>query len=316
VAPGWGFSWPANRRILYNRASADPDGRPWAKEGRLAAAHSAPLREGQRIRYQGKVYQAGDRHPGYVYWAEVEEEGLDEQGKKVQRWVKKWVGADVPDFAVTKPPETPADAKGVGLAFHDGASPFIMKADGKGWLYVPNGLVDGPLPAHYEPYESPVANAVYPQQSNPAALVFNIASNPYAAVGSPDYPHVLSTYRLTEHHLSGVMSRWLPWLSELMPELFCELSPEHAAEIGVGNTDWVRIATPRGSIRAKALVTRRIRPFRLGGGKVVHHVGLPWHWGYKGVTTGDVVNDLSALVGDPNVTIHEAKVFVCQVSRE
>jgi formate dehydrogenase major subunit len=316
VAPGWGFSWPANRRILYNRCSADPDGRPWAKEARLAAVHSPPLRDGQRIRFQGKVYQAGDRHPGYVYWAEVEEAVVDKKDKKpVKRWVKKWLGVDVPDFAVTKAPDTPADPKGVGLAFHDGASPFIMKADGKGWLFAPNGLVDGPLPAHYEPYESPVHNAVYKQQANPAALVYHVPGNPYAPVGSPEYPHVLSTYRLTEHHLSGVMSRWLPWLAELMPELFCEISPEHAAQIGVGNTDWVRIVTPRGAVRAKALVTRRIRPFRLGGGKVVHHVGLPWHWGYKGLTTGDVVNDLSALVGDPNVTIHEAKVFVCNVEK-
>jgi formate dehydrogenase major subunit len=316
VAPGWAFSWPANRRILYNRASADPDGRPWAKEARLAQDHSPPLRPGQRIRYRGRVYQAGDRHPGYVYWAEAEEEAWDEkEKKKVRKWVKKWVGVDVPDFAVTKAPQTPADPKGVGLAFHDGASPFIMKADGKGWLYAPNGLVDGPLPAHYEPYESPVANAVYKQQSNPAALVYNVPGNPYAPVGSPEYPHVLSTYRLTEYQTSGTMSRWLPWLAELMPELFCEIAPEHAAEIGVRNTDWVSIRTPRGSIRAKALVTPRIRPFRLGGGKVVYHVGLPWHWGYKGVTTGDVVNDLSALVGDPNVTIHEAKVFVCNVSK-
>jgi formate dehydrogenase major subunit len=222
---------------------------------------------------------------------------------------------DVPDFPRTKAPQTPADPKGVGLAFHDGASPFFMKADGKGWLFVPNGLVDGPLPAHYEPYESPLTNVVYKRQSNPVALVYNVPGNPYAPVGSPDFPHVLSTYRLTEHHLSGTMSRWLPWLSELMPELFCELSPEHAAEIGIQSTDWVRISTPRGSIRAKALVTRRIRPFVLAGGKVVHHVGLPWHWGYKGVTTGDVANDLSALVGDPNVTIHEAKVFVCNVQK-
>ena len=125
---------------------------------------------------------------------------------------------------------------------------------------------------------------------------------------------MLSTYRLTEHHLSGVMSRWLPWLAELQPELFCEISPEHADEIGARNTDWVVISTPRGSIRAKALVTRRIQPFRLRD-KTVHHVGLPWHWGYKGVTTGDVVNNLSAMVGDPNVTIHEAKVFVCSVSK-
>jgi formate dehydrogenase major subunit len=191
-----------------------------------------------------------------------------------------------------------------------------MKGDGKGWLFAPTGLVDGPLPAHYEPYESPVANALYPKrQVNPVALYWKVPGNDVAPVGSPDYPHVLSTYRLTEHHLSGVMSRWLPWLSELMPELFCEISPEHAAEIGVANTEWVRISTPRGSIRAKALVTRRIRPFHLAGGKVVHHVGLPWHWGYKGVTTGDVVNNLSALVGDPNVTIHEAKVFVCNVTK-
>jgi formate dehydrogenase major subunit len=110
------------------------------------------------------------------------------------------------------------------------------------------------------------------------------------------------------------MSRWLPWLCELQPELFCEISPEHAQEIGVGNTDVVVISTPRGSIRAKALVTRRIRPFRVGG-RTVHHVGLPWHWGYKGVATGDVANNLSALVADPNVTIHEAKVFVCQVAK-
>src|SRR5262249_35903213 len=208
-------------------------------------------------------------------------------------------------FVPTKHPHTKANPKGVGVAFHDGASPFIMKADGKGWLFAPNGLVDGPLPTHYEPSESPVRNVVYPkQQNNPGALYWPVPGNELASVGAPAFPHVLSTYRLTEHHLSGVMSRWLPWLTELMPELFCEISPEHAGEIGVANTDWVTISTPRGSIRAKALVTRRIRPFHLGGGQVVHHVGLPWHWGYKGITTGDVVNNLSALVGDPNVTIH------------
>ena len=110
------------------------------------------------------------------------------------------------------------------------------------------------------------------------------------------------------------MSRWLPWLASLQPELFVELSPEHAGEVGVANLDVVAVTTPRATIRAKALVTRRIRPFVIGG-KTVHHVGMPWHWGYKGVVTGDVVNDLSALVGDPNVTIHEAKVFVCRVAR-
>ncbi len=288
VALGWGFSWPANRRIMYNRCSADPKGNPWPKEARLARQFAGG---------------AGPRPRGYVYWDPAAADGKGQ-----------WVGLDVPDFPLTKPPTAPVKKGGVGLDAHDGASPFIMKADGKGWLFVPNGLVDGPLPAHYEPYESPVTNLVYKQQANPVALVWPVPGNPYAAVGSPEYPHVLSTYRLTEHHLSGTMSRWLPWLSELQPELFCELSPEHAAELGVANTGWVVISTPRGSIRAKALVTRRIRPYRLKE-KTVHHVGLPWHWGYKGVSKGDVVNNLAALVGDPNVTIHEAKVFVCNVAK-
>jgi formate dehydrogenase major subunit len=286
VALGWGFAWPANRRIMYNRASADPKGNPWAKEARLA-------REFSRISLPTTPQR------GYVYWDAAS---------------KKWGGLDVPDFPVTKAPTAEAKPNGLGLDFHDGASPFIMKADGKGWLFVPQGLLDGPLPTHYEPYESPVANAVYKQQRNPTALIWNIPGNKYADTGDPNFPHVLSTYRLTEHHLSGAMSRWLPWLAELQPELFCEISPEHASEIGIQNTDWVRISTPRGSIRAKALVTGRIRPYHLKD-KIVHHVGLPWHWGYKGVVTGDVVNDLSALVGDPNVSIHEAKVFVCQVAK-
>jgi formate dehydrogenase major subunit len=284
VALGWAFSWPANRRLMYNRASADPQGNPWAKEARLAREFATA---------------GGPAMRGYVYW---------------DREQKRWVGLDVPDFVLTTAPETPAKPNGVGLDYHDGASPFIMKGDGKGWLYVPNGLQDGPLPAHYEPYESPVKNLVYKQQSNPCVLTWDVPGNRYAKVASPEYPHVLSTYRLTEHHLSGTMSRWLPWLAELQPELFCEISPEHAKEIGVNNTDWVVISTPRGSIRAKALVTGRIRPYQLKE-KRVHHVGLPWHWGYKGLVTGDVVNNLSALVGDPNVTIHEAKVFVCQVTK-
>ena len=294
VALGWGFAWPANRRVMYNRASADPAGAPWPKEARLAG-------------------QFGKGSKGYVYW-DPEAKGPDpaDSTKTVQG---RWVGLDVPDFPLTKSPTAPAKPEGLGLEFHDGASPFIMKGDGKGWLFAPSGLVDGPLPAHYEPYESPVPNLVYPaRSSNPAAKVFSVAGNPYAPPGSGEYPCVLSTYRLTEHHLSGTMSRWLPWLAALQPELFVELSPEHAGEIGVANLDVVAVTTPRATVRAKALVTRRIRPFVIDG-KTVHHVGMPWHWGYKGVVTGDVVNDLSALVGDPNVTIHEAKVFVCRVAR-
>ncbi len=294
VAAGWAFAWPANRRILYNRASADPAGEPWPKEARLARR----LGHGKR---------------GYVYWdANAPSPDPAHPGQTVRG---RWDGVDAPDFPITKPPTAAAQLDKGGMDYHDGASPFVMKADGKGWLFVPTGLVDGPLPTHYEPYESPVINPVHPgQQANPVLKLYNVPGNSYAAAGSTEYPCVLSTYRLTEHHLSGSMSRWLPWLAALQPELFVELSPEHAGEIGVANLDRVSVTTPRATIHAKALVTRRIQPFRITG-KIVHHVGMPWHWGYKGVVQGDVVNDLTALVGDPNVTIHEAKVFVCRVAR-
>jgi formate dehydrogenase major subunit len=174
--------------------------------------------------------------------------------------------------------------------------------------------VDGPLPTHYEAAESPVQNLLYRQQSSPVMKYWPRDDNRLAPVADPRFPYVMTTYRLTEHHLSGVMTRWLPWLSELMPELFIELSPELAGEKGIANLDWVRISSPRGAIRAKALVTRRLRPLTVGG-RTVHQVGMPWHWGYMGLVTGAVVNDLSALVGDPNVSIHEGKAFVCNVEK-
>jgi formate dehydrogenase major subunit len=110
------------------------------------------------------------------------------------------------------------------------------------------------------------------------------------------------------------MSRWNPWLTELQPELFIELSPELAQERGIANLDWVRISTPRSQVHAKALVTRRLRPLTIDG-RTVHQVGMPWHWGYEGISTGDIVNELTPLVGDPNVTIHEGKAFVCNVEK-
>jgi formate dehydrogenase major subunit len=295
VALGWGFSWPANRRVMYNRCSADPQGEPWVKEKRLAKEFGP--KDGKEFR-------------GYVWWdAKAVNKATGKEGM--------WVGLDVPDFAVAKPPDKAADPKGVGLDYQDGASPFIMQGDGKAWLFAPISLKDGPLPTHYEPVESPIKNPLYKNplaQSNPTAIHYKAPNNELAEVGSPQFPHMLSTYRLTEHHLSGSMSRWLPWLVELQPELFCEISPEHAAELGVSNTDKVTITTRRGSVTAKALVTRRIRPLQIQG-KKVHHVGLPWHWGYKGYTKGDVVNNLTAMVGEPNVMIHESKIFVCNVTR-
>ena len=263
----WGWAWPANRRILYNRASADPDGRPWSERKR------------------------------WIWW-----DG------------KKWTGYDTPDFPTTKSPNDVAKPGGVGLDGHSGRSPFIMKPDGVGWLFNPTGLVDGPLPTHYEPAESPVENQLYRQQTSPVFKRWERADNLLVPVGDERFPHVITTYRLTEHYLAGAMSRWNPWLAELMPELFVELSPELALAKAIANTDWVRIRTPRGEIRARALVTRRLRPFRIGG-KLIHQVGMPWHWGWQGVVTGDVVNELTALVGDPNVSIHEGKAFVCEVEK-
>lgn len=267
VSMGWGFAWPGNRHILYNRASADPQGRPWSERKR------------------------------YVWWDESRRE---------------WVGYDSPDFPLNKPPGQAGVWSRGGVDALSGDSPFIMKPDGKAWLFAPSGLVDGPLPTHYEPWEAPIDNPLYRQGKNPVAKTFNVVGNKYIDPGDPNFPLIISTYRLTEHHLSGAMSRWLPWLASLQPELFIEMSPELAEERGVRNTEWVTVSTPRGAIEARALVTRRMRPFQIMG-RTVHHVGMPWHWGYQGIVTGDVVNELSALVGDPNVTIHEGKAFMCQV---
>ena len=131
----------------------------------------------------------------------------------------------------------------------------------------------------------------------------------------PRFPCVLTTYRLTEHHTSGAMSRVLSHLAELQPALFCEISPELAAERGIAHGGWAKIATARGAIRARALVTRRIRPLKVGN-RVVHQVGLPWHWGYRGLATGDIANDLIAISEDPNSRIMEAKALLCDVQPE
>jgi formate dehydrogenase major subunit len=265
----WGWAWPANRRLMYNRASADLQGRPWSERKK------------------------------WVWWDDAQ---------------RKWVGYDVPDFAATKAPSARSTPGATGLDALSGTDPFIMKADGRGWLFVPSGLVDGPLPTHYEPVESPVANPIYKQQSSPVLKYWKRGDNALATLGDGRYPYVITTYRLTEHYLAGAMSRWNPWLTELQPELFIEMSPELAAEKGIRNLDWVKILTPRAEIRAKALVTRRMRPFKIDG-RIIHHVGMPWHWGYEGLVTGDVVNELTSLVGDPNVTIHEGKAFVCNVEK-
>jgi formate dehydrogenase major subunit len=159
-----------------------------------------------------------------------------------------------------------------------------------------------------------VRNPLYKQQISPVLKYWKTPGNELAQLGDGRYPYVITTYRLTEHYLAGAMSRWNPWLTELQPELFIELSPELAEEKGIRNLDWVRVSSPRATIRAKALVTRRLYPLTIDG-KRLHQVGMPWHWGYEGLSTGDVVNELTSLVGDPNVSIHEGKAFVCNVEK-
>jgi formate dehydrogenase major subunit len=134
------------------------------------------------------------------------------------------------------------------------------------------------------------------------------------ALGDPDYPYVITTYRLTEHHTAGAMTRWLPWLAELQPQGFVEIGPDLAQEKAIANGDWVVVRTPRGEAEARAMVTERLQPVRLRR-RLVHQVGMPWHFGWQGLATGDVANNLTSLVADPNVSIHEGKAFMCNIRK-
>ncbi|HKV18125.1 MAG TPA: molybdopterin dinucleotide binding domain-containing protein, partial [Mycobacterium sp.] len=267
----WGWAWPMNRRILYNRASADPQGRPWSDRKKL------------------------------IWWDADKNE---------------WTGNDVPDFEKNKSPDYRPPDGAVGVEALRGDDPFIMQADGKGWLFAPNGVLDGPLPTHYEPHESPIRNALYRQHCNPARKVYGREDNP--SNPSPLEPHgdvfpfVLSTARLTEHHTAGGMSRQLAYLSELQPGLFVEVSPELAKARGLTHMQWAHVVTCRTAVDAQVFVTDRMRPLRVDD-HVVHQIWMPYHWGHKGLVDGDVVNDLFGVVADPNVFIQESKVATCDI---
>jgi len=262
--PYYAYSWPANRRIIYNRCSADSKGNPWP----------------------------GGRD--LIWWDAA-------QGK--------WTGYDVPDFAATKGP----DAAG----FND---PFIMKTDGKGWLF--GALNEGPFPTHYEPVESPTTNALYPDhEKNPAIKVWK--TNEGQEVGDnwgtvDEFPIVATTYRVCEHWQAGGMSRWLEWLVETHPEMFVEMSEELAAEKGIQNGERAKVRSARGEIEAVAIVTKRFKPMQVNG-KTVHQVGLPWHFGWGGggeleaLAKGEAANKLTPHVGDANTTIPEYKAFLVDV---
>ena len=273
IASEWGWAWPANRRILYNRASADPAGQPWSERKAL------------------------------VWWDEEK---------------AMWTGHDIPDYSAAKSPfyRPPDDATGAEAL--SGIDPFVMQADGKAWLFVPAGLTDGPLSAHYEPQESPFRNLLYPQQRNPVRQVkpFKHPANRLqpsdGGPGSEVFPYVATTYRLTEHHTAGGMSRRVPYLAELQPEMFCEVSPELAAERGLRHRGWATIVTARNAIEARVLVTERMTPLTVAGRRL-HQVGIPYHWGQNGFSRGDSANDLTNISLDPNSHIQEVKAFACDI---
>ncbi|MGP4100898.1 formate dehydrogenase [Nonomuraea sp. KM90] len=271
IAAEWAWAWPANRRVLYNRASARPDGSPWSERKRL------------------------------VWWDES---------------AGRWTGHDVPDFETDKSPgyRPPPEAQGVEAL--SGIDPFIMQADGKGWLFAPAGVVDGPLPTHYEPQDSPVANPLYGHQRNPVRKVYPHENNRYQPSGEEPgasvYPYVVTTYRLTEHFTAGGMSRFTPYLAELQPEMFCEVSPALAAERGLVHGDWATIITARNAIEARVMVTDRIPSLHLDG-RVLHQIGLPFHYGPNGLAKGDAANELSSISLDPNSHIQEVKALSADI---
>jgi formate dehydrogenase-N alpha subunit len=248
--PGWAWCWPVNRRIIYNRASCDLQGNPYAP------------------------------HKWVVKWTGPE---------------TKWAG-DVPDGGWP-----PGDKYS-----------FIMKPEGHARLFG-FGLADGPFPEHYEPLEAPVKNAMSSQGLNPVTKIW---AGEMDEIGSVDeFPIIGTTYRVTEHWQAGAMTRNNPWLVELMPDMFVEMSKSLAQAKGIKNGDKVRISTARGYITAYAVVTARFKPFKLNG-KVCEQIGLPWHYGYRGLAKGCSANCLTPHVGDANTMIPEYKAFLCDVVKE
>jgi formate dehydrogenase major subunit len=267
----WAWAWPANRRILYNRASADPEGRPWSDRKKL------------------------------VWW--------DEQSAK-------WTGYDTPDFEPDKRPDYRPPSDAVGPAGLAGDDPFIMQADGRGWLFAPAGVADGPLPTHYEPQDSPVRNPMYRQQRNPARQVYRHENNRFhpdpGEPGADVYPYAVTTYRLTEHFTAGGMTRWTPYLAELQPEFFCEVSPELAAERALEHGGWATLISARGAVEARVMVTDRMTPLQ-SDGRTIHTIGVPYHWGPNGYSKGDSMNELSSMALDPSSHIQEVKAMTADI---
>jgi formate dehydrogenase major subunit len=250
--PGWTWSWPVNRRIIYNRASVDMAGKPWAPQKPVLAWDAAN---------------------------------------------KKWL-IDV------------VDGGGDAGAKH----PFIMQKHGVGQIYGP-GLNDGPLPEYYEPLECPVTEHPFSKQLNsPTAMMFAEDAHKRSTC-DPRFPFVCTTYRVSEHWQTGVLTRWLPWLTEAQPQMFCEMSEELAELKGIKNGEKVILENQRGQLWAIAIVTKRFKPFDVMGNPV-HVIGIPWHYGWVWPKDGgDAANLLTPAVGDPNTGIPESKAFMVNVKK-
>jgi formate dehydrogenase major subunit len=251
----WAWSWPANRRVMYNRASADADGNPW------------------------------DRSRPGIAW----------NGRR-------WVG-DVPDFT---PDSSPAEHKGA----------FIMTGEGVARLFAPRNLMtDGPIPEHYEPVESPVDNILSSTRRVPTTIIYEGVAASFAE-DDREFPYVATTYRVTEHE--HFVTQYVPYLVEAMPDFFIELPRELAAEKGISDLDQVRVTSKRGEVQGVALVTKRMRPLRLGG-RVVYQVGIPVHWhptgGHGKGNSAQMVNLLTPYIGDGTTATPEFKAFLVNVER-
>lgn len=248
----WSFAWPVNRRIIYNRCSADPYGQPWAED------------------------------KADIWWDDA---------------AGKWVGYDVPDFGGTTSPYSAA-----------GQNAFIMRPEGVGCIY--SACNEGPLPEHYEPWESPTSNLLSSVNLNPVVKVWNTPMN--AQGDASNFPYVGTTYRVSEHWQAGAMTRNLPWLAEVMPHMYAEIGEDLAAEKGIKNGQKVAVSSARGEIECYAMVTKRMNAVDVNG-KKVHTVGLPWHYGFQGIATGATANNLTPHIGDGNTAIPEYKAFLVNI---
>jgi formate dehydrogenase major subunit len=250
VYGNWGFSWPANRRIQYNRASADPQGKPWSEAKK------------------------------YMFW----------NGER-------WTGPDVPDYVPTIPPER-------------ATGPFIMNQEGVSRLFARGFMAEGPFPVHYEPFESPVANPLYPKiRGNPVARVFKGDMEVFG--DAKEFPIVATTYRLVEHF--HYWTKAVHTNAVLQPEFFVEISEELAKEKGIRHGGWVRVWSHRGSVKGKAVVTKRLKPLQIDG-RTVHTVGCPLNFGFVGeAKKASPINSLTPPVGDANAQTPEYKAFLVDI---